>query len=117
MSEMPSPRGERAQIHAPSRAAGASALRHVRRPALAQASHTYVVSPIRIRRQPVTLPAMSVLMDDTTTDDIKAPERNCDICGAPMVLVSTLPATDRFPQQHIYKCSACKFAVADTVAR
>jgi len=60
---------------------------------------------------------MGATMDDTRTDDVTAPERKCDICGAPMTLVSRLPATDRFPQQHIYKCSACKFAVADTVPR
>jgi hypothetical protein len=34
-----------------------------------------------------------------------------------MIAVSTLPAIGRFPMQHIYKCAACRSAVAETVAR
>jgi len=32
-----------------------------------------------------------------------------------MVFVSTLAAMGTFPMQRIYKCTACKFAVAETV--
>jgi hypothetical protein len=46
--------------------------------------------------------------------DEPAPQK-CDICGAPMVLVSTLAAMGVFPMQRIYKCTACKLAVAETV--
>ena len=46
----------------------------------------------------------------------KPPERKCDVCGAPMLLMSTLPAAGTFPMQRVYKCSQCKFVVADTVA-
>jgi hypothetical protein len=60
---------------------------------------------------------MGECTEDTRPDDITAPERKCDICHAPMALVSTLPATDRFPMQHVYKCSDCKFAIAVTVPR
>ena len=48
--------------------------------------------------------------------DEKPPERKCDVCGAPMALMSTLPAAGAFPMQRVYKCSQCKFVVADTVA-
>jgi hypothetical protein len=44
------------------------------------------------------------------------PRRDCDVCGEPMVLVSTLAASGLFPMKRIYKCSHCRFAVADTAA-
>jgi hypothetical protein len=47
-------------------------------------------------------------------NDEPAPQK-CDICEAPMVLVSTLAAMGTFPMQRIYKCTACKFATAVTV--
>jgi hypothetical protein len=49
--------------------------------------------------------------------DEKPPERKCDVCGAPMALMSTLPAAGTFPMQRVYKCAKCKFVVADTVER
>jgi hypothetical protein len=41
------------------------------------------------------------------------PLRACDLCKAPMVFVSVLPAIGLFPRQRVYKCSFCKLAVAD----
>ena len=37
--------------------------------------------------------------------EIELVERKCDTCGAAMTLVSTLPQTDRFPMQRVYKCT------------
>jgi hypothetical protein len=52
-----------------------------------------------------------------TDPDEKPPERTCDVCGAPMLLMSTLPESGTFPMQRVYKCTQCKFVVADTVER
>jgi hypothetical protein len=52
-----------------------------------------------------------------STHDSDPPDRKCDVCGSSMTLVSTLPATDRFPMQRVYKCAHCKVAVADRVER
>ena len=38
-----------------------------------------------------------------------------EILDAPMVLMSILAAIGTFPMQRIYKCTACKFATAETV--
>ena len=46
--------------------------------------------------------------------DEPAPQK-CHICESPMVLISTLAAIGTFPMQRIYKCTACKFATAETV--
>jgi DNA-directed RNA polymerase subunit M/transcription elongation factor TFIIS len=39
--------------------------------------------------------------------------RTCHVCRSSMVLMSTLPATGKFPMQRFYKCSTCKFVVAN----
>jgi hypothetical protein len=52
---------------------------------------------------------------DKRTKDLPPPPRQCDICRAPMVLLSTLPAVGHFPLKRVYKCSACLYATADTV--
>jgi hypothetical protein len=54
-----------------------------------------------------------LLMHKDVSDDQAL--QKCDICEAPMVLVSTLAAMGTFPMQRIYKCTVCKFVVAETV--
>ena len=52
---------------------------------------------------------------DEICKEAPPPTRHCDICRAPMVLLSTLPAVGNFPLKRVYKCSTCLYAVADTV--
>jgi hypothetical protein len=47
--------------------------------------------------------------------DEMPPARRCEVCRGQMVYLSTLPAFGRFQLQHVYKCSGCKFAMADTI--
>jgi hypothetical protein len=54
-----------------------------------------------------------LFMQNDVSDE-PAPQK-CHICEAPMVLMSTLAAIGTFPMQRIYKCTACKFATAETV--
>ena len=52
-------------------------------------------------------------MHNDVSDEL--PPQKCDLCEAPMVLVSTLAAMGILPMRRIYKCAACKFAVAETI--
>ena len=54
-------------------------------------------------------------MIDGDSKVLPPPVRCCDVCRAPMVLLSTLPAVGSFPLKRVYKCSACLYAVAETV--
>jgi hypothetical protein len=55
-----------------------------------------------------------LLFMQNDVSDEPAPQK-CHICEAPMVLMSTLGAIGTFPMQRIYRCTACKFATAETV--
>jgi hypothetical protein len=46
--------------------------------------------------------------------DQEPPQRRCDVCQGQMIYVGMLPAIGQFPLQDVYKCGACKLAVADT---
>jgi hypothetical protein len=56
-------------------------------------------------------------MAKTTASTARTYEKsNCDKCGQPMNLLTSVPSMGRLPAQRIFVCRPCRIAISDEIS-